>query len=207
VCSEFKTYVEAIEKTATQSTIMNRRLTMKAALISILLVFGLTSPLFAQEKPDSQPATATASCKPFASKEEATATIKAYMERMKYPPVLLPQFEYPVLKASVKMPNATHEFRAVIDEGRKLVYIYLNRYLLVPKDHPKKSEILQILMEQNWKLNVGRYEWDPEDGEVRFSYTFSTENGVGFELFEAVVKTLLGTGDRSWPELSNLARR
>ena len=181
---------------------------MKAALISILLLFGWISPLFAQEKPVSPPSVASASCRSFASNEETTATIKTYLERMKYPPVLLPpRFEYPVLSARVKMPNATHEIRAIIDEGKRIVYIYFNRYLSIPKDHPNRNQVLQALMEQNWKLNIGRYEWDSEDGEVRFSYTFTTENGIGFEAFEAIVKTLLGTGDKLWPELSNLARR
>ncbi|MCX5733506.1 MAG: YbjN domain-containing protein [candidate division NC10 bacterium] len=180
---------------------------MRTVLISALLVLGLVSPLLAQEKPAAPPDPAPASCRPFVSSEEAVATIAAYLERMKYPPVRDPQSEYPVLTATVKMPHATHSLRMVIDQSRKLVYVFLNRYLAVPKDHPNRSQVLQALMEQNWKLNLGGYQWDPEDGEVRFFYTFSTENGVGFEVFEAVVKTLLETGDRLWPELSNLARR
>lgn len=33
---------------------------------------------------------------------------------------------------------------------------------------------------------------------------FSTENGIGFGAFEAVARALFETGDRLWPELSNL---
>jgi hypothetical protein len=182
---------------------------MKTMLIGALLVLGSVSPLLAQEKPASPPgsATATASCRPFVSNEEAATVIAGYLERMTYTPVRDPKGELPILSANVKMTKATHRLRMVIDEKRKILYVFLNRYFVVPKDHPNRNQVLQALMEQNWKLNVGRYEWDPEDGEVRLSYTFTTENGLGFEAFEAVVKTLLDTGDTLWPELSGLARR
>ena len=112
---------------------------------------------------------------------------------------------YPVFTAPVKMDNATHRLRIVIDTERELVYMFLNRYLSVPEDHPNLNAILKALMDYNWQLNVGKMEWDKTDGEVRYSFTFTTENGVGFEAFEAIVTSLLGTGDKLWPELSKLS--
>ena len=100
--------------------------------------------------------------------------------------------------------NATHLVRVVIDARRGLVYIFLNRYLALPNDDPARDAVLRELMKLNWSLNIGKFEWDPSDGEVRFSYCFTTENGVGYEAFDAVVRTLLQTGDRLWPELKRL---
>jgi molybdenum cofactor biosynthesis enzyme len=61
-------------------------------------------------------------------------------------------------------------------------------------------------MEYNWRVNVGKFEWDKSDGEVRYSYTFTTETGVGFEAFEAIVVTLLKTADELWPKLSAMVK-
>ena len=59
-------------------------------------------------------------------------------------------------------------------------------------------------MEENWNLNIGKFEWDKTDGEIRLSYCFTTENGIGYEAFSAIVTTLTETGDKLWPELHAL---
>jgi len=94
--------------------------------------------------------------------------------------------------------------RVVIDSKRQLVYLFLNRYLSAPANSANVGKVLQALMEQNWNLNIGKFEWDPSDGEIRYSYCFTTENGIGFEAFEAIVQTLAQTGDRLWPDLKKL---
>ena len=136
--------------------------------------------------------------------ENALALMKSYLERMKLTYDVDTSKEYPVLNCKMKMDNATHVLRIVIDSKRQLVYLFLNRYLSAPVDSPTLPQVLRALMEQNWKLNIGKYEWDPSDGEIRFSYCFTTENGVGFEAFEAIVLTIAQTGDRLWPELKRV---
>ena len=133
--------------------------------------------------------------------ENAMTLMKSYLERMKLTYEVDTSKEYPVLNTKMKMDKATHVLRIVIDSKRQLVYLFLNRYLAAPVDSPNLEKVLRALMEQNWKLNIGKFEWDPSDGEIRFSYCFTTENGVGFEAFEAIVLTLAQTGDRLWPEL------
>ena len=49
-------------------------------------------------------------------------------------------------------------------------------------------------------MNVGKFEWDMSDGEIRYSYCFTTENGVGYEAFSAIIATITQTGDKLWPE-------
>ena len=136
--------------------------------------------------------------------DNALALMKSYLERMKLTYEVDTSKDYPVLNCKMKMDKATHVLRVVIDSKRQLVYLFLNRYLSAPVDGPNLPKILRTLMEQNWKLNIGKFEWDPSDGEIRFSYCFTTENGVGFEAFEAIVLTLAQTGDRLWPELKRV---
>ena len=115
--------------------------------------------------------------------------------------------KYPVFTLEgVTVEHATHHLRIVIDTEKQLVYLFLNRYLSVPADHAKLPQLLRRFMELNWQLNIGKFEWDKSDGETRLSYCFTTENGVGFEAFEAIVVTLLKTADDLWPELSELAK-
>ena len=59
-------------------------------------------------------------------------------------------------------------------------------------------------MVENWNLNIGKFEWDKTDGEIRYSYCFTTENGLGYESFNAIVLTITRTGDKLWPELKAL---
>lgn len=138
--------------------------------------------------------------------ENAVALLSSYLDRMGRKYTVDTSRKWPLIElAPVRVEHATHYLRIVIDVERQLVYVFVNRLITVPVNHPRLAEILQRLMELNWQLNVGKFEWDKTDGEVRYSYTFTTENGLGFEAFEAIVLTLLKTADDLWPELSKLA--
>lgn len=136
--------------------------------------------------------------------ENALSLIRSYMDRMDLKYDVDTSGDYPVLNCPVKMDNATHQLRIVIDTKTQLVYLFLNRYLMAPQNSRTLARVLRALMERNWDLNIGKFEWDKSDGEVRLSYTFTTENGVGFEAFEAIVLTLVGTGDRLYPDLKKV---
>jgi hypothetical protein len=139
-----------------------------------------------------------------AFQENALALVSSYLDKMELKYTTDTSRDYPVLDVPVAMDNASHSLRIVIDSKRQLVYLFLNRYVMAPEDHPRLNEILHRLMDLNWDLNVGKFERDKTDGEVRLSFTFTTENGVGFEAFEAIARTLLSTGDRLWPELAEM---
>ena len=85
-----------------------------------------------------------------------------------------------------------------------LAFIVISNYMTVRSDHRNCDKVLRRLMELNWKLNVGKFEWDPTDGEVRLTFTFSTENGVGYEAFTAVFETLTATADEYKEDLERL---
>jgi len=76
--------------------------------------------------------------------------------------------------------------------------------MTIPNSHPRKYVMLQRFMELNWELLIGKYEWDKSDGEVRLSYTFSTENGLGYEAFAACLQWIVLSADRDYPELMGL---
>lgn len=140
--------------------------------------------------------------------KNAVALVSGYLDRMGRGYKVEQRDRYPVIALDgVRVEHATHYLRIVIDAEKQLVYMFVNRYISVPEDHPRLAEIHRRLMELNWDLNIGKFEWDKSDGETRLSYCFTTENGVGFEAFEAIVLTLLKTADDFWPELSEMAKR
>jgi hypothetical protein len=173
---------------------------VRKALVVASLLFALTLPAMPQSEPVPTPAPQRMVSRPFESEADTVAVLKGYLIRMEVTPEVSTEKEYPILSFTKRMTNATHRVRVVVDMKRELVYVFLNRYLVLPEDHPNRDAVLRALMKKNWDLNIGKFEWDPSDGELRFSYCFSTENGVGYDAFNAVVMTLLQTGDKLWPD-------
>jgi len=138
--------------------------------------------------------------------KNAVALLTSYLDRMDVEYAVDPKAERPFIRTQFKMDNAVHHPCIVVDDKRQLVYLFLNRYLSAPPDHPRLPEITRALMEYNWRVNLGKFEWDKSDGEIRYSYVFTTENGLGFEAFEAIYYALLKLGDSLWPELTKLTQ-
>lgn len=141
-----------------------------------------------------------------AFRENATALIKSYLDRLELKYEALEDRNPPMFIVPFRMDNTSLTLGILIDHEHLLVHMFLNRYLEVPQNHPRLAEIMRHFMTLNWRLNVGKFEWDESDGEVRYSFVFTTENGVGYEAFVAILRTLLDTGDKLWPALDKLVR-
>jgi thioredoxin-related protein len=152
----------------------------------------------------SAPAAAPSAENPWADNEKANALIQGYLDRIQWQYTTDKSGDYPVINCSVKMANATHHLRIVVDAKNQMVYVFLNRYLSAKPGSDKLPAVLMRLMEENWNLNIGKFEWDKTDGEIRYSYCFTTENGIGYEAFRAILMTLTNTGDKLLPELKAL---
>ncbi len=141
---------------------------------------------------------------PWASDEATVDVVKSYLDRMELYYEADAEPDRAVVDLPVEMDNATHHVLVISSAESRMLYVALNRYLFVPPDHPHALTVMQALMERNWDLTLGAFGWDPTDGEVRLSYGFSTENGVGFEAFEAVLLTLCQIGDDLLPRFQEL---
>lgn len=130
------------------------------------------------------------------------AYLTKYLDRMglKYEANLERGFAHMVMAGD----HGKYDTYVVTDTESALAFIIISDYMTVRADHRNCDKVLRRLMELNWKLNVGKFEWDPSDGEVRITFTFSTENGVGYEAFKAVFETLAVTADQYKEELERL---
>ncbi len=131
-------------------------------------------------------------------------TLTSYLDRMNYIYKVDKSVKVPEIQLTMRGNNGNYQVRIFVDDPRKVVYMCINQLMTVPDSHPRKSIMLQRLMELNWELLIGKYEWDKSDGEVRLSYTFSTENGLGYEAFVACFQLLVLTADRNYPTLMRL---
>jgi len=130
--------------------------------------------------------------------------IASYLDRMGEDGYKYRQVDENTLECRMIGENGVYVTRIRVSNKLDLVYLYIQDYLVVPKTHRNKDKMMSRLMELNFELNVGKFEWDSRDGEVRYSFTFSTENGLGFEAFRAVFETLLVTADDKYEDLQKL---
>jgi len=72
---------------------------------------------------------------------------------------------------------------------------------VVPEAGAERTAALETLAQLNWDNTWVKFAADSETGEVSAMYTFTTENGLGFESFAVMLNVLLGTVDEYWETL------
>lgn len=86
------------------------------------------------------------------------------------------------------------------------IYVYVERYVVVPDDGPQTPAMLRRLMELNWTLLGPSFEWNPTDGEVRLKMVLNTDSNFDRRSFRSAVRSIVQVADRYWPELDRLTR-
>lgn len=84
------------------------------------------------------------------------------------------------------------------------VYVYLERYLVVPSDDPRSAALLRRLMELNWELLIGKFEWNARTGEVRLAAVVNTDSNFDRRAFRSTVRALYAVAARHRAELQAL---
>ncbi|MGD8858469.1 MAG: hypothetical protein PVI30_00555 [Myxococcales bacterium] len=94
---------------------------------------------------------------------------------------------------------------AVYDDETDTVHVYVERYLKAPADAPGTPAVLARLMELNWELLVGKFQWSPTTGEVRLSAVLATDTNFDRRAFRSLLRTLDIIAARHRAELQRLA--
>jgi hypothetical protein len=108
-----------------------------------------------------------------------------------------------LIRAGFKGPNtAFHLFIRYIEfKGKGVLQFTVPQWAQVPASAPKES-VLEYLMGVNYDLIVGAFGYDPEDGEINFSYSVPTENAtLSPEQIRAVVYRVCAACDREFPHV------
>ena len=88
-----------------------------------------------------------------------------------------------------------------VDPARFVCYLAVLNLKQVKASDPKRDAVLARAMELNFRLAIGKLEWDRDQGQIRLSHTFSTERGLEYETFRGVLLTLLSAAEPIRTEL------
>lgn len=94
----------------------------------------------------------------------------------------------------------------VYSDRTDTIYIYVESYLTVPADGDTTPAVLRRLMELNWMVLLGKFEWDASDGEVRLAMVLNTDSNFDRRAFRSAVRGIGQLADRYYGELDRLAR-
>ncbi len=104
-----------------------------------------------------------------------------------------------------EISRRTFDLRMAYSDVTDTVYFYVDHYLTARADAPTTDPLLRHLMELNWRLLVGKFEWDPSDGEVRIAMVMNTDSNFDRRAFRSLVRALQDQADRLYPELTRVA--
>lgn len=96
--------------------------------------------------------------------------------------------------------------RLVYSDRTDTIYLYVERFLEVPADGQTTGRVLQRLMELNWTLLLGKFEWNSTDGEVRLAMVVNTDSNFDRRAFRSAVRAIGQVADRYFNELDRLVR-
>jgi len=87
------------------------------------------------------------------------------------------------------------------------LYIGFVDLVNLPDTHPRATEVLRLLATLNWNNALGKYSWDPTDGEVRLEYTLLASHGLCHADFADALNRLSLIADHDLPALKRLVWR
>ncbi len=95
---------------------------------------------------------------------------------------------------------------AIYSDRTDTIYLYIERFLVVPADGATTNAVLRRLMELNWDILLGKLEWDSTDGEVRLGMVVNTDSNFDRRAFRSAVRGIGQLADRYYGELDRLLR-
>jgi hypothetical protein len=99
-------------------------------------------------------------------------------------------------------PSApSSRMHAVYSDATDTVYVYVERYAMLPPEGSRTATLLRRMMELNWQLLVGKLEWSARTGEVRLSAVLNTDSNFDRRALRSIVLALDEVASRYRGEL------
>jgi hypothetical protein len=95
--------------------------------------------------------------------------------------------------------------RTAYSDRTDTIYVYVQGFLQAPQDGEHTAVVMRRLMELNWQMLLGKFEWDPTDGEVRLAMVLNTDSNFDRRAFRSAVRGIGQLADRYWSELDRLS--
>ena len=101
--------------------------------------------------------------------------------------------------------HRTFNVRMVYSDATDTVYFYIDNYLTAPADAPTTDALLRHLMELNWRMLTGKFEWDASNGDVRIAMIMNTDSNFDRRSFRSILRAIQEQADRLYAELTRIA--
>lgn len=98
------------------------------------------------------------------------------------------------------------ELRLAYSDVTDTIYVYIPGYLTARSDGEHTDAVMRRLMELNWTMLIGKFEWDPSDGEVRLGTVLNTDSNFDRRAFRAAIRGVGALADRHYAELERIGR-
>ena len=148
-----------------------------AFLTAVFILTIFSASLFAGEQPEQ----------PKKSKADL-ALIESYLKTIGATYKKIDE-QHLTFRAGTKSKLDTIQINA--DPEKFFVYMGILDVFHVSSTDKSAAAVLTAVADLNYRLVMGKLEWDSSTGEIRLSYTFSTEDGLGYNSFYSVLMTLL----------------
>jgi hypothetical protein len=102
-------------------------------------------------------------------------------------------------------PGRKLDVETVYSDESDTVYVYVARYLVLAPDAAATQTVLRRLMELNWELLLGKFEWNPRTGEVRLSAMLNTDSNFDRRAFRSLIHGIEALATRHEAELRGLS--
>jgi hypothetical protein len=102
--------------------------------------------------------------------------------------------------------RSEHDFtlKLIYSDESDTIFMYVDRFLMAPIANPGTPALLAHLMELNWAMLAGKFEWDSNDGEIRLSVTLHTDSNFDRRAFRNLLHSLALRADRYYVELRRM---
>jgi hypothetical protein len=89
----------------------------------------------------------------------------------------------------------------------KVLLLATNEYLRIDEAPDARGIVLLLvkLAALNYDLLIGKFQLDPESGDILLSAELQLDDGLGYDTFIRTLDHLFRTADETWPELSQAA--
>ncbi len=90
------------------------------------------------------------------------------------------------------------------DDRSDAIYVFFERYATLRADAPNAAAVTRRLLEMNWEMLIGKFEWSSSSGEIRLSTVLHTDSNFDRRAFRSIVHSMLRLADRYASELTQL---
>ena len=126
------------------------------------------------------------------------ATVARYLHELGYDHCRVDEAQRVVL-VRVRGRNGVYDLYVL--PRRQLVHFQVPDLFQFRAEDPGARRLQELLLELNWMNLLGKYSWDPRDGEVRFGYAHVAPGGLSFASFALALAQSLATVDEDLPRI------